>query len=88
MHNDGLQLFASREDGVGGWSAPFLCPRDSRRRSTKSAVGATALWMLDARGKLWACSLPCAGGSDFSLVSTAPAGIISIDAGKVPHENN
>ena len=44
--------------------------------------------MLDARGKLWACTLPCAGGSDFSLISTAPDGIISIDAGKVPHEDN
>lgn len=87
VHNDGLQLSTSREDGVGGWSALPL-PTGFTTTVDQVAVGATGLWMLDARGKLWACTLPCAGGSDFSLISTAPDGIISIDAGKVPHEDN
>lgn len=87
VHNDGLQLFTSREDGVGAWSTIPL-PTGFTSTINQVCVGATALWMLDATGKLWTCSLPCAGGSDFSLVSTAPAGIVSIDAGKVPHENN
>jgi hypothetical protein len=87
VHTDGAQLFTSREDGVGGWSSIPL-PAGFATTVNQVAVGATGLWMLDATGKLWTCALPCSGGSGFSRISTAPAGIISIDAGKIPHEDN
>lgn len=87
VHTSGLQLFTTREDGVGGWSSIPLPPGFSTTIN-QVAVGATSLWMLDARGELWMCLLPCPGGGAFSKIPTAPAGMISIDAGKVPHENN
>lgn len=87
VHTDGAQLFTSREDGVGGWSSIPL-PEGFATTVNQVAVGATGLWMLDATGELWTCALPCSGGSGFSRISTAPTGIISIDAGKIPHEDN
>ena len=84
IHNNGRTIYVQNENAVGGW-ATINVPAafSSTDVVNQVAVGETSLWLLDGQGKLYQCSLPCAGGGAFTLIPSAPANIISIDAGKV-----
>ena len=83
VFRDDVTIQRKSSDGSGTWAN---VPRPSGlTKVDQLTVGATALWILDGNGGLWSCDLPCAGGPAITRVEKAPAGIISIDAGKVIH---
>lgn len=89
---DSKTLNRKREDGGGGAGGfttiltPSNYPLPSGLVAIDSvAVGETGLWILATDGKLFACRLPCNGPGEIQLVPDAPANIVSVDAGKVPH---
>jgi hypothetical protein len=83
--SNGAKLYRNSEDGSAGWTS--ITPPTDLNGATMSqvAIGATSLWLVDSAGKLRVCPLPCSGGSDFSIITNAPANIVSIDAGKMSH---
>jgi len=84
IHNNGRTIYVRNENASGGWvNINVPAAFSSTDIINQVAVGETSLWLLDGQGKLYQCSLPCAGGGAFTLVPSAPANIISIDAGKV-----
>jgi len=84
IHNNGRTIYVQNENAIGGWSTINVpASFSSTDIVNQVAVGETSLWLLDGQGKLYQCSLPCAGGGAFTLIPSAPANIISIDAGKV-----
>ena len=81
VSTDDVTLKRGNADASGGWTTISL--PSTLTGIDQVAVGATSLWILDTSGGLHACTLPCSGGSAIVPVPNAPAGIISIDAGKV-----
>jgi len=79
---DGKSVYRNSEDGADGWTGVAFPKNMGTSVIQQIAVGFDALWLLATDGKLHVCALPCAGGAAFSVVSKAPANIISIDASK------
>ncbi|CEG00184.1 Beta-propeller repeat TECPR [Ostreococcus tauri] len=87
LFTDSKTLKRKQENGGGTW-VTILDPANipaAVGAIDQVAVGETSLWILSTSRKLFSCKLPCNGPSDVQPVPDAPAGIISIDAGKVPH---
>ena len=87
LYKDSKTLKRKQENGGGTW-VTILNPANipaAVGAIDQVAVGDTSLWILSTSRKLFSCKLPCNGPSDVQPVPDAPAGIISIDAGKVPH---
>lgn len=81
----GTSLKRKAADASGSWSSIDIPPALATAQIRQITVGDTALWLIDQTGNLWGCDLPCTGAAGFVQAGSAPANIISIDAGKVIH---
>lgn len=84
VYKNDVTLLRTGADGTGGWHRIYL--PSGLTGIDQVAVGVESLWIVDTSGNLHACELPCESGTNIQLVPNAPAGIISLDAGKMIHE--
>jgi hypothetical protein len=84
---DNKTIKRKQENGGGTWVTVFSSTNIPAAVSAidQVAVGETSLWILSTNRELFSCKLPCNGPSEVHIVTDAPKGIMSIDAGKVPH---